>query len=313
MKNLGLKSFSVIIALFLFFYVHSQGNSSQRPIVVPVEIKNLPPDKIILFPSIGQVKLTVRGPSFLVSQLAASPPTVEVVLPPDVGNRYDVSFSESAIRVPPSVEIVSIEPSRAQLIFDARVVKNVRVNVPEIGALSENLKLIEIEAIPSEVEITGPETEVKSITTVETFPIDLRDITSNTEQELHIRVPWKYSKVNPGVVDVFVRVMSVTVERQFSSVPIEIRSKGTPEVILLPDKVNVEISGPKNLVKGLTKDDIIPYVRIEESVSDDTEIVVSVDLPKGASLVFVNPKSIKVIKESRISKGLSKNKEIKKK
>ena len=45
MKNLGLKSFSIIIALFLFFYVHSQGNSSQRPIVVPVEIKNLPPDK----------------------------------------------------------------------------------------------------------------------------------------------------------------------------------------------------------------------------------------------------------------------------
>ena len=56
----------------------------------------------------------------------------------------------------------------------------VPVEVTQLGKLNENFKLVDIESVPSEVEVVGPETELMNINRIVTYPVDLRTINEDT-------------------------------------------------------------------------------------------------------------------------------------
>jgi len=298
MKNLGLKIASVFIAILLFSFVHSETHLTEISFFAPVEISNIPKDKTIIWPNNRQAQITVSGPSFVVSRVAASPPSFKVRIPSDVGNRHVAILQPNSLSLPPSVQVKNVSPPELELIFDRVISKTVPVDVQQIGSLDENLRLNDFSISPSEVVITGPETEVEGVTSVQGYPVDLRDLAEDTVKVVPIRVPGRLTEVSATEVEVEVLISSVEVEREFESLPIEIRAVRGGSYIVEPQEVNIKVRGPQALIDNLKSESFIPYVRIDKEQDFGNGVSVSVEVPRGISVIETQPERVAVSEAS---------------
>ena len=295
-RNPGLKFASLIIAILLGFYVTGETNSSVISFGVPITVKNLPPDKIIILPTVRRAEVTVRGPNHLISRIYSSSPTFKVKLPDELGDRFKATLVQKDLAFSPSIDILSIEPSSIELIFDNLLTKKVTVSVPKIGSINNNYKLESLTINPPSVEVQGAETELSEVVTVETEPLDLRNVKGDTTIKKELQVPGIYTKVidpENGLVDIDLKVSSIEFEKSFENVPIEVRAQGEKRFSVFPNRVTVEVTGTKSALKGLKKRDVVPYVRIRKDNTVGSSIQIQVDLPDGVSLVMIEPSTVK--------------------
>ena len=294
MKNLGLKFLSLSIAVLLYLFVHSQTNSTVIALVVPVELKNMPAEKMVLLPALRQAQVSIKGPSFLVREVAISSPAFHIDLPDDVGQRYEVSLTGSDLALPPAVEVVSIEPPTMELIFDTVVEKELLVEVPRIGRLGENVRLVDMVVTPETVLVRGPATELDGVHSIRSKPIDMRTLEKSRKFDLSLRGIGQYSKAMEESVGVEVNIVSVSVERKFIDEPVEVRVSNGYSYEVIPDMVTIEVSGPRKLVDALDSSQVTPYVKVE-GVLDQNEVAVQVDLPEGIAFVASDPQKVRLL------------------
>lgn len=296
MKNLYLRLFSLLVALLLALFVNSESNSSVLGFGVPVEIKNLPPNKTILLQSSTQVQVSIKGPSFLISRIVSAIPIFKISVPPDIKNHYVAALNINDLALPAYVQVLSMTPSEIELTLDDIIVTELPVIVPRIGSLQENLRLNELVISPPSVVVTGPKSELNDLKGIETYPIDLRDVQEDFEKIVNLRVPTRLSKLSQPQVHVSLKLGMLQSDEKFSDLPIEIRSTLNKHHDITPNMVQVTVSGPRELMVALKREQIIPYVRIGGNPLPGQEIQVFTELPKGISLLKIEPDKIKVAK-----------------
>jgi YbbR domain-containing protein len=265
-------------------------------LVVPIEIQNPPDDKILVRPSKKMVEVSVQGPSFLVRQIVSSPPTLRVKLPKGEDDRFLVNLKASEISLPPTVDVLSVEPPEMEFVFEAQDRREVKVEVPRVGQLPKDLVLDRIEINPRTVTVLGPRSELKLLRAVETEPIDLQGIDATRNLTLKIRPPSAQVDLSVGAVSALISVEAVPRERMLDARPIEIRaSVGVPRVRLEPAEVAVVVEGDPGVVYNLSPTAVIPYVRLKDAQAAKAATAeVAVELPQGLRLVRVDPKSVKL-------------------
>lgn len=303
MKNLGLKSLSLLIALLLYLFVHSQSNISQRSFGAPVELLGLPASKMVLLPVSLQAQVTIRGPSFIVDDVWRSAPAFEVLLPSDVGGRYEVILSEDTLGLSPGVEVVKIEPSAIQLILDDRVEKSVPVKIDTRGHLPDTVRMVGSTSNPGTVLLNGPASEIEDIDQVETYPLNLAQLTQSSQTELQLRNPWRYVRLRPGRVSVRTEVTVISSELTFDKLPVEVRMRGGMIGTSVPNEVSVTFSGPMEMLRELPTSSVVPFVVVtkemvagfeEKGNVAKGEVPLKVQLPPELSLVKVVPDKVRV-------------------
>lgn len=300
MKDVNLKILSLFVAILLFLYVHSQSNSSIVALVVPVEIKNLPANKMILLPRTRQAQVTIKGPSFVVRDLAISAMTFRVSMPVDISNQYTVRLNEKTLPIPPSVEVLSIEPAELELIFDDVIEAEVPVVVPRIGKLPEGYNLVSQKTIPSRVVVKGPKTDIQGLRRVESDPVDFREVTDSLELELDLRNPGKYSEALTKTVQYKAEIKSITSEKTFKDLIVKVVSTGASEnkFELSSEKISVEVTGPKKRIQKLAPSEIEVFLEIPEDFSQsELQLPVQVRLPENVELVLATPEMVTVKKK----------------
>lgn len=297
MKNIGLRVVSLVIAIFLTLYVNRESNSTNFSFLVGVEVKNPPKDRMIVHQSVSQVQITVSGPSYLVARIPESPPTMRVELPNDIGPYYRATLAEESLGLPPSIEIVAIEPKEIELGFDRRVSKTVPVVVNSKGAVRSDLKIQNVKSVPDSVEIVGPESEVRTITNAETSPaIDLSQLSESIVREVEIRVPARLTKAMQEKATVTLKIGSTDQERKLTGLPVQIRAVAGQTFSIKPTQVNVEVSGSSAAIEALKRTEVVPYVRPPEGDGwTGGEVNVGVDLPRDIELVAVEPNKLKML------------------
>lgn len=299
MKNPGLLALSFLIATLLSLYVQNESNFTSVKLFVPIELKDLPSDKIVVWQLRKQVEIEIRGPQHLVSRIYSSPPVIRLRLPTDAGPRYVRSLEKGDVAISPPVQIVSIEPQKIEFSIENKVSKEVPVRAPRIGVVPEDVKLQSIDLSPERVIVSGPESEIKEIQRVETLPVDLADITESDTRDLTLRVPGKLSEINVVSVKAAIVVESVKTRRRFQALPVEIRSAPGTSVSVQPGAVDVEVSGPKERVATLRSLDVIPFIRVPSDLSSESQLAIQVDPPEGVTLIAVEPERARVVPASR--------------
>ena len=294
-QHLPLKIASLFIALILAYAVHSAGNASVVSLYVPVEIKNIPDDKVVVSPTKRSVQITIRGPSFLIGPIASSPPSLRARLPDEVRDRAIVNFQPIDLNLPRSIEVLSIEPSRMELGLETVEQYEVPVKVMSSGHLSSGLVLEGIEVSPKKVLVRGPRSEVKKVRLIETESLDLSSLASSDEVVLKLR------NANPKVVSsantvvARIRIGNPQTERSFEALAVEVRSRGGESGVRIePKSVSVALSGPPGVVAELDEKAIVPYVRIATRPPSPSEVAVSVDVPEGVKVVKVSPARVRI-------------------
>lgn len=293
MKNLSLKIISVFIAIMLYMFANSQTNSSVISLVVPIEVLNLPEDKVILLPDIRQAQVSFKGPSFLVREVAMSAPSFRVSLPRDPKNREIINLSDQRLALPPGIDIVSIEPPELELFLDKLISKQVGVQIPIIGRLEEDFKLLSITPAPNEVMITGSQTEIRAIKNVQTLPLDLRDIRENTTRLLKLRNLGKFSKTNINLINAKIDIEVIKIEKVFKNIPVKTVGIEEEKVKINPKFVAIEVLGPKSKVAALKTNEILPFVNFDES-KPEGNYKLKVDLPEAIELIIIKPDTVNI-------------------
>lgn len=297
-RDIPVKVFSLFIALVLAYAVQRAGNASVVNLFVPLELKNLPEDRIVVKPVKRGAQIILKGPSFIIGPLASSPPPIRVRFPDGVGDRVSVSIKPTDISLPPSVEVLSIEPTQVDFVLEALDKQELPVAVPRIGQLAKELVLEGIDVSPSSILVKGPRSELKQLKVIETDPIDLGTLTSSAEVVLNVRSVG--GSVTPQSKTVVARVAigEQPTERKFTQIPVEVRIGGgvSGGFIVSPSTVALTISGSPSTLANLREQDLFPFVRTSGASNSmgHTREQVQIQLPLGLRVVSLDPAAVTV-------------------
>lgn len=294
MKYVRLKFASLVIAVVLSVFVNSENNINSARFLVSIEVKDLPNDKVIVWQHKKQVEVEVRGPSFLVSRVVASPPTVRLELPDRIEGRYTAQIGKRNLNVSAPLQVTSIEPSSVSFTVENKISREVPIRIPKIGVMDEEYKLEEIKIAPTSASVTGPESEVGDLQYIQTEPLELKEMHASSTRELVLRVPGRLTEVVPASIKATIQIINLQSVRDFSNLPVEIRSASGKMFAVEPKEVRVRVSGAKKLVESVSSSHVIPYVR-PTSETETKQIPVNVDLPQGVALVSVEPQSVQMV------------------
>ncbi|MEY4668293.1 MAG: hypothetical protein RL518_992 [Pseudomonadota bacterium] len=298
--NLLLKLVSLLAAILLAYSVNSDRNTSVLSFNVPIEIKNPPEDKFLLKPTRRLAQVTVRGPSFLVGPLVSSPPPLKVVVPDEVGDRLLVSLKGADLSVPSMIEVVGVEPSEMELVFEPVERKDFKIEVPRVGQLPKELSLTKVDVEPKVATVKGPRSELKQLRFIESEPIDLSDISKSETLTLTLRNPGNQSSLITKSVSVRVAINEIPRQRIFEKRPVELRtSSNVTDIGIEPTEVTVILEGPPAVVAELDPGSIVPFVRVKEPPSREGRVIdIDVEVPEGCEATKIEPASVLVFKES---------------
>lgn len=223
LNNLGLKGISLILAFLLWLQVGSQ-QTFQRTIAVPLEFYNLPADLEIIGDYAKEVDVIIRAQRRVesVGQMSAvidfknARPGTEIV----------PLTERNIIDSPSGVEVLDIIPARLRLELERITEKTVRVE-PEIqGEPAPGYQIASVRVWPSEVTITGPESNVDKMTGARTVPIDVsgRSASFTNSADLDPQDPRLRVDLNTPV-EVEIEIEEERREVSFARVAIEVEPK----------------------------------------------------------------------------------------
>jgi YbbR domain-containing protein len=292
-----LRSLSLTLALVLYFFVHSQNNSSEISLIVPVELQNIPEGSVVLLPESRQAKVTLRGPSFLMSDLVSQPPAFKLKLPEGAARRVELALSPDSLSVNSALEVIAIDPPKLDIVLDQMIHLDLPVDVPRIGSVPDGFRLISIQTVPGRIKLDGAETEIQNLKSVETYPIDMRNLTESVIREFPLRTPGKYSKLSLDRVRVDIEIESLSAEKTFEQIKVDIKGPFPKEFQLATPVVKIEVSGPKDKVENLKASDVkasVKYVEpaLGEMVPRKLDLIVN--LPEGVALVIAEPSQVRL-------------------
>lgn len=304
-KNLGLKLFSILIALGLSLYVNSENQNSSIGISVPVEVKNIPVDKIIIWPIAPKVQVTLEGPSYEVSRVATGRYVFSTELPKQVGSTYIAQLDKSALGLPASIKIVALEPNQIEFTLDTKIEREMVVEVPKIGALKPDLVLSKLEVIPAKIKLSGPKSELDKIKQIETEPINLATLEGSNQIVLALRLSGSQIRAERNDVTARYVVGAEIIERVFKDLPLELRMQQARVVQIEPNHVEVKLRGSKSALDSLDPAKIRAYVRLDSS-EELGEQLVQIEALERIEVLQVMPKSVTIKSINKELPGIQK-------
>jgi YbbR domain-containing protein len=147
--------------------------------------------------------------------------------------------------------------------------------------LAKELELVSLDLDPRTVTVRGPRSELKQIRSVETEPLDLRDIKGSESVTLQLRKPGAMSSISLESVTVKVEVQRKPVERQFPGRPIELRTSLDRKWLKFnPEVVQVTVVGQEDEISEVDPREILPFITLNSLPERSGEpIEVQVDVP----------------------------------
>jgi hypothetical protein len=295
--NLGLKLTALALSLMLFSLVHSDVDA-QRAIYLDVVALLPPPSsgQMLVSELPAQVKVTLRGSRSKLNSLSRDQllPVQLDLRDASSGNYY---IDTHSIDVGSNIQVVETAPSVIPLTWAVAAEKRVPVQVELEGELDSDYSLRgEAQAEPARVTLRGPEKRLADLDTVSTDPVSLLGLgLGNHRRRVSLMaLPDHVTYVEDTSVEVKLTVVPVLAQRTVKRVPIVVMGEG--HAGLRPDRVEVTLRGPRQVLDELDADLLAPYVELGSGAGSPAS---SADvklrgIPEGVEVVRVLPPSVLV-------------------
>ncbi len=205
-NNFTYKILAVLIAMFLWFFAHSE-KTSEITLKIPILINNMPADEVIINDIPRYIEVTLSGPSSAVFNYAENKPVYPInLIKTDVGN-YIFNISPSEFHFPSGIKIITLYPNSISISLDRMVSRTVDVGVSIVGNPPDNYELKGIVTEPDKATIIGPSTIISNINVLMTIPVDI----SKFKNTITLMVPlstanYKMVTVQPQAIVVIFKV-----------------------------------------------------------------------------------------------------------
>ena len=233
------------------------------------------------------------------------------------GLNFQWNVSKRDVQMPflLGTEVVSLEPDQVSMLIDTTESKELPVE-PWLDepSLPPGYKLGKITVNPEKIRITAPSTKLEKIKLIRTQKISLEGIRHSFDCDQKLDFGAFSDRDKPDVdrdkVFVQVEILRATEEtREFTAVPVRILIPPTPkeqimscEIVTAPT-VDLKVSGEKNVVEILRKEDFFVFANITDFTKPGLyQIDLRCTLEKsGITKCEINPQRIGV-KLERVSK-----------
>jgi len=205
LNNLWLKISAILIAVCLWFFVTSRGQS-EMSLEIPLEFTNLSAGLGIVGSSAKTGVVTVKGQERLMKTLKPSDVRVYVDLGKARKGEGVYYINKDDIRLPYSMTVMSVAPSSLKVRIDETVEKNLLVRPLVTGEPAKGLYVQSIQAEPRSIKVRGLQNEVRKLVYIGTEPVDITGASESVTQHPDIDLAGANIKAETATVKVHVEI-----------------------------------------------------------------------------------------------------------
>ena len=290
--NIGLRIFSVVLAIGLWIFVNAAEQGSVVPLTVPISYRSLPQGMVIVNHPPAVVKIEVTGPRTLLSLMNPEQLTLKIDLRSVAAGQSEFKIYPAMFNVGRHTAVTSISPDQLSLDIDRLVTRDVPVHLAVQGKVEPGYTITSVDITPPSVTIVGPSRFVTPLTSVSTEPFDLKGLTSDTGRSVDIVAPNPALGFSTGHVDARVNVAEAIADREFRDVDVEVRDSGF-KYRVEPKQATLTIRGPALKLAALAPKGMV-YVDAKGVAPGSHELPLQVTLPDGMQLLHQSPDKVRL-------------------
>ena len=297
-KKLNIFIASIIFSIILWGSI-SLSDSYYTNIEVKLSLINFPDGYTTGSNIPEKIKLRVRGQGWRLVSINVGPETEFKVSVGGDSGKQNISlynYLESNRWLLSDVDIINIYPDSLSFIVERKITRK----LPVASGLNLDFKAgfdlaSAIIFQPDSVTVQGPLSYLKSKKEIKTEDKSLVSLDSKTITEVALEklTGFEYST---NLIETTLDVQRI-VDKQFDNIPVEvIDSPPGREVVLLPNKVNLNLRGGIEILGKLKEEQFRVYVKYQTLVDDTTgSVVPEIILPKNISLQYTNPNRLRYV------------------
>lgn len=253
-ENLGLKLFSLLVALLLFLFVGFDRGTAVD-VRFPLEVRT-PHDLLVVSELPHDIAVTLKGPWATFRSYKRLQPVVLDLKDAEPG-KIRRSLEASDIPTPTGMRVVAIRPATIDAVLDSRIEKAVMVEVFIEGHPAFGYELAEITTEPKRVRVVGPAEAVGTMNLVLTRPVSVADRDSGVSVTVALKPPTppvRLGEDEPHRVKVFVDIREEILQQTFV-VPV-VAEKALRGTRLSKETVRISLKGPRSAIASLKDGDL---------------------------------------------------------
>jgi YbbR domain-containing protein len=279
--NRGLKLVSLLLAFFLWFSINVSERDAERVLELPVVVRKLPPDLIVVNAPDRAVSATLRGPRTILDGVDEQRGRIALDLSAATPGEMRIELAPDMLRpdLPRRLKLVRLEPQRLKVQVERLLRRRVPVRAELAGAPALGYMTAESSVRPAEVEVAGPKSKVEDLKEVRTEPLDMQGLEHGVQRNALLAWAGDLVSFTPDHVLVTISVEEVSVSREFKDVPVAVLNAGGRQVALEPPHADVTLSGPQRLLHNFKLDDGVVSVDADDLPSGAHRVTVQVALP----------------------------------
>ncbi len=172
LNNLGVKLLAVVLAVLLWVVVLGE-QKVEVTVSVPLEIKDLPRNLVLVNEPTETLHVRLRGPKTLVTTLGPREVALAGLPKTFAEGENLVPIRPGTIRVPRGIEVMDVNPNRVRMVLDAIVEREIEVSPRVEGTPAKGFVVKRVTSSPARIRMAGPKGELRRLTRVYTLPISL--------------------------------------------------------------------------------------------------------------------------------------------
>jgi YbbR domain-containing protein len=260
-RNGGLKLLAVLLASALWFTVAGE-HDVERTLRVPLEFRNKPATMEIVGDPPTTVDVRVLGSSAVLSRM--EPGDVVAVLDLSTARPGSRLFNMRAenVRSPYGVDVLQVTPSTISLELERSARRMLKV-VPAVeGEPAPGFVIGPVTTDPAEVEVVGPESHIRDLTSATTEPVLVAGARAGLEDVVTVGVSDSAVRLAAAQdATVKIQIIPAPVERGLAGVPIRWRNLGDALTARVqPLSVQVVVRGQQAALESMRAETLDAFV-----------------------------------------------------
>jgi len=177
-NNYGLKLLALVFAAALWYLVVGE-KVTEVGVQVPIGLKGLPEDMIVVDNPPLMVEIKVSGPTTFIKNLSSSEVRGAIDLSGAKEGLNTFRMHSGDISVPTGLRVAGIKPFTLNIRLERLMRLMVPVRAVVEGSPEEGYEVKEIVIEPKDVEVSGRKKSVKKVKAVETEAVDVTGVNSD--------------------------------------------------------------------------------------------------------------------------------------
>lgn len=292
-KNLSLKFISLLFAITSFLVVK---NHHERVYDSIARVKFIPPEGFALK---GNQERYLDVSLKLKNSLFSESPSRdqlfgEVILTQKKPGKYRIRISQANFPNLDNRYTLTIEKPYMDIELDVFSQSSIPIQPNITGTPAPYLELARVNIKPKKIRVSGARSEIINTKYLTTALIDIEGLQKDKLFRSDIIHPENSSlHLETQEADVHVFLENKKSHRSFRAIPIEIRGKVRKlNIDMRPNKINVNIRGPEEIIRTINPPDIQAYINISNYKLGWQEVPIKLKLPDNIDVIDVSPDKI---------------------